>query len=80
MRKKRKALAWGAQRRKWTGARIRQLREDMGLTQEGFAERIRTTWRSIYRWERGENLPNGIATFALDVTEQRHNEGKAIGI
>jgi len=41
-------------------AKLRALREALGLTPDAFAQRIggKVTARSIYRWEAGSNLPS----------------------
>ena len=37
---------------------IRKLREENGLTQEQFAERLYVTRQAVSRWETGETIPN----------------------
>ena len=39
------------------GRFIRQLRERKGLAQEGLAHRIGVATKQVYRWEKGETLP-----------------------
>ncbi len=36
------------------GKELRAVRQKLGLTQEGFAERLGVTANSVARWERGE--------------------------
>lgn len=44
--------------KKAVGARIRAIREDIGMTMVEFGEWLSTTQSSVSNWERGENLPN----------------------
>jgi putative transcriptional regulator len=37
---------------------LKKLREELGLSQEGFARQIGTSARTISRWETGENIPS----------------------
>lgn len=39
------------------GAKIRQLREQAGLTQKQFAEAVGVDQSAVARWESGENNP-----------------------
>ena len=41
-----------------TGALIRPLRREKGLTQEQLAERLGVSRRTVSRWETGSNLPD----------------------
>lgn len=41
----------------WDGARIRALRERLGLTQERFAHRLSTTVSSVSHWEADKRRP-----------------------
>lgn len=38
---------------------IKQLRLDLGLTQEGFAKKVGVNWRQVQRWEAGDATPYG---------------------
>lgn len=44
--------------KKAVGARIRAIREDIGMTMVEFGEWLSTTQSAVSNWERGENLPN----------------------
>ena len=44
--------------KKAVGARIKAIREDIGMTMVEFGEWLETTQSSVSNWERGENLPN----------------------
>ena len=44
--------------KKAVGARIRAIREDVGMTMVEFGEWLSTTQGAVSNWERGENLPN----------------------
>ena len=39
------------------GERLKELREKLGLTQEGLAEKVKVDVLTVSRWERGETLP-----------------------
>ena len=40
------------------GARVRQVREDLGLTRGELAERINATPTALYHWELGRSHPH----------------------
>lgn len=42
----------------WTGDRIRDARERVGLTQRGLAELLRVSPGAIAHWEQGRTIPN----------------------
>ena len=44
--------------KKAVGARIRAIRESVGMTMVEFGEWLSTTQSAVSNWERGENLPN----------------------
>lgn len=44
--------------KKAVGARIRAIRENVGMTMVEFGEWLETTQGAVSNWERGENLPN----------------------
>ncbi len=44
--------------KKAVGARIRAIRENVGMTMVEFGEWLETTQSAVSNWERGENLPN----------------------
>nr|DAJ67319.1 MAG TPA: helix-turn-helix domain protein [Caudoviricetes sp.] len=44
--------------KKAVGARIRAIRENVGMTMVEFGEWLSTTQSAVSNWERGENLPN----------------------
>ena len=66
-----------------TGALLRALRREKGLTQEQAAERFRVSRRTVSRWETGSNLPDltiliEMADFyELDLRELLEGERKA---
>lgn len=39
-------------------ARLRQAREDAGLSQEQLAQKLEVTWASVSRWERRVTFPS----------------------
>lgn len=59
----------------WTGKRIRNLRERLGLTQTEMAERLGyTSYVMVSNLERGVRDPSGPAQKLLDVLEQEAEE------
>jgi DNA-binding transcriptional regulator YiaG len=54
-----------------TPARIRKLRESLGLTQEEFAKRIGAARETIARWELGTAKPKGLYLQALEKLKAR---------
>jgi putative transcriptional regulator len=47
------------------GAVIRQIRLELGLSQEGLARELLVGFTSVNRWENGRAKPNPIARHAL---------------
>lgn len=50
----------------WTPARIKKLRERLGLTQAEFGDAIGVTQQSVQRWESGERNVSQLASRELD--------------
>lgn len=53
------------------GERIRQLREDLNMTQENFAHEIGVTFATVNRWENGRTTPNKVAQKVLLLLERK---------
>lgn len=61
----------------WTPTRIKKLRQDLKLTQEGMAHRLRVTTVTINRWENGRVKPTGLSIVMLDdVKKGLNSKGK----
>ncbi len=52
--------------KKWTPARIRGLRDSLGLGRERFGRLILASAKSVERWEKGETEPAPVFQDALD--------------
>jgi putative transcriptional regulator len=39
---------------------IREIREALGISQEGFARRVGVAYNTVNRWEKGKSLPKSI--------------------
>lgn len=52
---------------KKTGAFLKRLRNEKGITQEAFAEKMHVTGRTVSRWETGSNLPD--ISLLVDIAE-----------
>jgi len=55
---------------------IKQLREQLGLTQREFAARLSTTVTTVSRWERGEAKPNLMARALIERLKEEANLDK----
>jgi transcriptional regulator with XRE-family HTH domain len=49
----------------WFGARLRELREAAGLTQQQLADKVGCTWQTVSRWERGQAEPGWTQILAI---------------
>ena len=58
--------------RMWTDARIRMLRQALGLTQESFAAELGVNVTTVVRWERGLSRPTRLALRQLEEVSQTH--------
>jgi putative transcriptional regulator len=52
---------------RWTPARIRALRERLGMSQEALARKVGATTSTVSRWEQGARRPSGTARTLLDM-------------
>lgn len=55
--------------KKWTAARIRDLRRAIGEDQRTFAVRFRVSVETVRSWEQDKGNPSGPATVLLDQLE-----------
>lgn len=53
------------------GARIRNLRRELNMTQENFAHEIGVTFATVNRWENGRTTPNKVAQKVLRLLEKK---------
>ena len=53
----------------WNARRIRALRESQGWSQEGLAQQLGWSARSVWRWENGDK-PSARAVRDMDAVEQ----------
>ncbi len=53
------------------GNRIKQLREDLSMTQENFAHEIGVTFATVNRWENNRTTPNKVAQKVLLLLERK---------
>lgn len=53
----------------WTAARVKALRQQLGLSQERFAARVGTTSGTVCRWEKGSRKPMRMACELLEQIE-----------
>ena len=51
--------------------KIRQLRQDLNMTQENFAHEIGVTFATVNRWENGRTTPNKVAQKVLKLLEKK---------
>lgn len=58
-------------RSEFDNERIRKLRQDLDMTQEGFAHEIGVTFATVNRWENGRTTPNKVAQKVLLLLEKK---------
>ena len=51
--------------------RIRELRQNLNMTQENFAHEIGVTFATVNRWENGKTQPNKVAQKVLKQLERK---------
>ncbi len=54
-----------------TSKMIRELRADLGLTQEQFAAKLGVTYSTINRWENKKGNPSPLAMLRIEKTQKR---------
>lgn len=55
---------------------VRELRKQMGLTQEKFAAKAGVTFPTINRWENGRSKPSPLAMERLEALLAEHGDAK----
>lgn len=60
------------------GGLIRELRKEMGLTQEQFAASIGVVYPSVNRWENGHACPSPMALKLIEVKLQKIEKGEKL--
>lgn len=55
----------------WPAGRIRTLRDRLGLSREALGERIGVRGATVFRWERGTNVPLRASQKRLDDLAKR---------
>ena len=55
----------------WDGARVRALRQHLGLTQQALAARLGTRQQTISEWEKGLYQPRGTSVTLLSLVAER---------
>jgi DNA-binding transcriptional regulator YiaG len=58
-------------RAKWDSARVRALREHMGLTQQEMADQLGTRQQTISEWETSMYQPRGASSTLLTMVAER---------
>ncbi|MDM7999949.1 MAG: helix-turn-helix domain-containing protein [Dehalococcoidia bacterium] len=58
-------------RRQWDAARIRALRQHLGLTQQEMADQLGTRQQTISEWETGMYQPRGASATLLTMVAER---------
>lgn len=56
------------------GKLVRELRQEIGLTQEQFAAKLGVTYPTINRWENGRSTPSPLAFQKIE--EMLHSQGE----
>ena len=50
---------------------IRELRGDLGLTQEQFAAKVGVTYTTVTRWENGKGQPSPLAMLRIEGLQKK---------
>lgn len=61
----------GRRRPRWDGARVRALRQHLGLTQEELAAQMGIRQQTVSEWERGVYQPRGASATLLSMVAER---------
>ncbi|MBT4498182.1 MAG: helix-turn-helix domain-containing protein [Gemmatimonadetes bacterium] len=61
---------------KWSPTAVHQLREQMALSQEAFAEVVGTTRQTIINWEHGHQAPKKMASRLLSALASQVDRGE----
>jgi DNA-binding transcriptional regulator YiaG len=64
-------VRYRAQRKGWDSQRIQALRQHLGLTQQGLAERLGTRQQTISEWETGMYRPRGASATLLSMVAEQ---------
>lgn len=60
-----------------TGSAIRQIRRQLGMTQETFANAIAVTTSTVNRWENDHTVPSRLARRAIETLVERRESAQA---
>ena len=52
---------------------IKKIREQIGLSQQAFADRLGVSFSTVNRWEQGRHVPNKITIKAIETLCEDHN-------
>jgi putative transcriptional regulator len=65
-----------------TPAWIREIREAMGISQEGFARKVGVAYNTVSRWEKGKSLPKStpIIEKIMELAREAGVDNKSPGI
>jgi len=58
-------------RQRWDSQHILALRQHLGLTQRGLADRLGTRQQTISEWEKGMYRPRGASSTLLSIVAER---------
>ncbi len=59
-----------------TSKMIRELRADLGLTQEQFAAKIGVTYSTVNRWENNKGRPSPLAILRIQKLQNKREKTK----
>ncbi len=69
-------IKWGCMDNKDIPKMVRELRADLGLTQEQFAAKIGVTYSTINRWENDKGKPSPLALLRIERLQQKINRNE----
>jgi len=56
---------------------IRQIRQNLELSQQRFADKLGVALSTVFRWEKGDSEPKGMSLRALERLAKRAAKGKS---
>lgn len=52
---------------------LKKIREQIGLSQQSFADQLGVSFSTVNRWEQGRHVPNKITIKAIEALCKEHN-------
>lgn len=52
---------------------VKKARDQIGLSQQAFADRLSVSFSTVNRWEQGHHVPNRVTIKAIEALCKEHN-------